>query len=116
MCTASTVVQLVDDWFRLSILVYSIKIPVALDRAYFRAGVSRWAVANLTRPCRPTLYALSVCMNARTSHFIMQTAIAYSAADGGVRFRKLKSIKALVYLLRLCAAGAIHAVVVDGLR
>ena len=55
-------------------------------------------------------------MNVRASHFIMQTAPARSAAELGVRFRKLKSIKALVYLLRLCAAGAIHAVVVDGLR
>jgi len=27
----------------------------------------------------------SVCMNGRTSHFIMQTANAYSATDGGVR-------------------------------
>ena len=32
-----------------------------------------------------TLYALSVCMNGRASHFIMQTAIAYSATDGGVQ-------------------------------
>ena len=39
---------------------------------------------QLTRPCRPTLYALSVCRNVRSSHFIMQTAIAYSATDGGV--------------------------------
>ena len=36
-------------------------------------------------PGRPTLYALSVCINVRTSHFIMQPAIAYSAADGGVQ-------------------------------
>ncbi len=39
---------------------------------------------RITKPCRSTLYALSVCMNGRASHFVMQTAIAYSATDGGV--------------------------------
>ena len=39
---------------------------------------------NLTIQCSPTLYALSICMNGRAAHFIMQTAIAYSAADWGV--------------------------------
>ena len=43
---------------------------------------------HITKPCRPTLYALSVCMNVRASHFIMQPAITYSAADGGVRLKK----------------------------
>ena len=31
---------------------------------------------------QPTLYALSVCMNGRAAHFIMQPAIAHSATDG----------------------------------
>ena len=40
---------------------------------------------RITKLYRSTLYALSVCMNGRAAHFIMQTAIAYSTTDGGVR-------------------------------
>jgi len=47
--TAHAVVPFVDDWFRLSILVYSIKVPAAFDRTYYKAGANRCFVANLTR-------------------------------------------------------------------
>ena len=33
---------------------------------------------------QPTFHAVSICMNARPSHFIMQTASACTAADAGV--------------------------------
>ena len=39
-----------------------------------------------------------VCMNVRASHFIMQTAIAYSATDGGVMPKKVCSTHMLVEL------------------
>ena len=45
------------------------------------------AEVELTNACRSTLYALSVCMNGRSSHFVMQTAIAYSATEAGVMLK-----------------------------
>ena len=43
---------------------------------------------DITKLSRATAHALSVCMNVRTSHFIMQTAPACTAADAGVIRKK----------------------------
>ena len=43
--------------------------------------------SHLTIACSSTVHALSVCMNVRSSHFTMQTAIACTSTEAGVRLK-----------------------------